>query len=78
MFTSSNSINHVPDLNRSRDNIEFSSDRNARNGPYFIASEAGSAQQVYCHMDDIPGCEGGGWTLAMKIDGTKVTNARLC
>ena len=26
---------------------------------------------VYCHMGDF-GCGGGGWTLAMKIDGTKV------
>ena len=28
--------------------------------------------QVYCHMADIPGCGGGGWTLAMKVDGSKV------
>ena len=26
---------------------------------------------VYCHMGDF-GCGHGGWTLAMKIDGTKV------
>ena len=26
---------------------------------------------VYCHMGNF-GCGGGGWTLAMKIDGTKV------
>ena len=26
---------------------------------------------VYCHMGDF-GCGGGGWTLAMKTDGTKV------
>ena len=26
---------------------------------------------VYCHMGDF-GCGDGGWTLAMKIDGTKV------
>ena len=62
----------------SRDNIGFSFDRNSENGPYSIVSESGSAQQVYCHMEDIPGCGGGGWTLAMKIDGNKVQNARLC
>ena len=28
---------------------------------------------VYCHMtNDLAGCGGGGWTLAMKIDGDKV------
>ena len=26
---------------------------------------------VYCHMGNF-GCGDGGWTLAMKIDGTKV------
>ena len=28
--------------------------------------------QIYCHMTDIPGCGSGGWTLAMKLDGSKV------
>ena len=34
---------------------------------------------VYCHMGNF-GCGDGGWTLAMKIDGTKVNNSfiRLC
>ena len=28
---------------------------------------------VYCHMtDDLGACEGGGWTLVIKIDGNKV------
>ena len=28
---------------------------------------------IYCHMtDDLGACEGGGWTLVMKIDGNKV------
>ena len=30
---------------------------------------------VYCHMGDF-GCGDGGWTLAMKIDGTKVYFSR--
>ena len=25
-------------------------------------------------MDEIPGCGGGGWTLAMKVNGSKVGN----
>ncbi|XP_028414182.1 uncharacterized skeletal organic matrix protein 5-like [Dendronephthya gigantea] len=29
--------------------------------------------KVYCHMTDIPGCGVGGWTLVMKLDGTKKT-----
>ena len=30
---------------------------------------------VYCHMSkvDLGACGGGGWTLVMKTDGTKVT-----
>ena len=30
---------------------------------------------VYCHMTgvDLGACGGGGWTLVMKTDGTKVT-----
>ena len=31
---------------------------------------------VYCHMGDF-GCGDGGWTLAMKIDGTKVHVLRV-
>ena len=31
---------------------------------------------IYCHMnDDLGACEGGGWTLVMKIDGNKVVRA---
>ena len=28
--------------------------------------------QAYCHMTEISGCGSGGWTLVMKIDGSKV------
>ena len=31
---------------------------------------------VYCHMGNF-GCGAGGWTLAMKIDGTKVCSFTL-
>ena len=30
---------------------------------------------VYCHMGDF-GCGGGGWTLALKMDGSKVDSFR--
>ena len=32
---------------------------------------------VYCHMEaaELGECEGGGWTLVIKIDGTKVAAA---
>ena len=54
------------------------------NLPCFVSSESSSKSQeytlmfgsqkipVYCHMGNF-GCGDGGWTLAMKIDGTKVT-----
>ncbi|XP_028396192.1 uncharacterized skeletal organic matrix protein 5-like [Dendronephthya gigantea] len=29
--------------------------------------------KAYCHMTNIPGCGGGGWTLVMKLDGNKNT-----
>ena len=32
---------------------------------------------VYCHMGNF-GCGDGGWTLAMKIDGTEVQTFFLC
>ena len=28
--------------------------------------------QAYCHMTEMSGCGSGGWTLVMKIDGSKV------
>ena len=27
---------------------------------------------VFCQMDSVSNCSGGGWTLVMKIDGNKV------
>ncbi|KXJ24964.1 uncharacterized protein LOC110246788 [Exaiptasia diaphana] len=45
---------------------------NAKNGPYYLATFP-MTTYVYCHMTELPGCGGGGWTLVMKIDGTKPT-----
>ena len=50
--------------------------------PFFFLSSSTKSQvyplmfgsqkiPVYCHMGNF-GCGDGGWTLAMKIDGTKV------
>ena len=27
---------------------------------------------MYCQMTTLPGCESGGWTMVMKMDGTQV------
>ena len=42
------------------------------NGIYSIFPPDGSIQRVYCHMDEIAVCGGGGWRIVMKIDGKKV------
>ena len=56
---------------------------NVTNYVFYLTSNSSSKSQVftlkfglltvpvYCHMGDF-GCGGGGWTLAMKTDGTKV------
>ncbi|XP_028415955.1 uncharacterized skeletal organic matrix protein 5-like [Dendronephthya gigantea] len=42
------------------------------NGVYEIKNNISLEEyRVYCHMNPIPGCGGGGWTLVMKIDGNK-------
>ncbi|XP_028396199.1 uncharacterized protein LOC114520172 [Dendronephthya gigantea] len=42
------------------------------NGVYKLQNNVSLEQyDVYCHMDAISGCGGGGWTLVMKIDGKK-------
>ena len=52
----------------------FSSNRSSKSQVYTLIF---GSQKVplFCHMGNF-GCGDGGWTLAMKIDGTKVT--RLC
>ena len=47
--------------------------RESTSGAYYLKTEAGGVAHTYCHMEDIPGCGSGGWTLVMKIDGEKVT-----
>ena len=42
------------------------------NRAYKLQLEGGNIS-VYCHMDEIPGCRSGGFTMVMKIDGSKVT-----
>ncbi len=46
-------------------------------GPYYLRTEEGGVAHTYCHMEDIAGCGGGGWTLVMKIDGKKVDEAKI-
>ena len=47
--------------------------RSRGNEAYLLRMDYGSVP-VYCHMtsSDIGACGGGGWSLAMKIDGEKV------
>ena len=47
--------------------------RSRGNEAYLLRMDYGSVP-VYCHMtsSDIGACGGGGWSLAMKIDGDKV------
>ena len=46
--------------------------RESKSGAYYLKTEGGGVAHTYCHMEEIPGCGGGGWTLVMKIDGKKV------
>ena len=46
--------------------------RESKSGAYYVKTEEGGIAHNYCHMEDIAGCGGGGWTLVMKIDGKKV------
>ena len=48
----------------------FISIRANSNGVYEL--EASGKVPVYCHMASLNGCGSGGWTLVMKIDGSKV------
>ena len=45
--------------------------RSKGNKTYMIEVKSGKIP-VYCHMSELGACRGSGWTLVMKIDGTKV------
>ncbi|XP_028396193.1 uncharacterized protein LOC114520167 [Dendronephthya gigantea] len=52
----------------------FVRDGSLPDGVYTLQKNQSSPPyKVYCHMTDIPGCGGGGWTLVMKLDGKKST-----
>ncbi|KXJ12878.1 hypothetical protein AC249_AIPGENE11704 [Exaiptasia diaphana] len=46
-------------------------DWSAPSGAYYIKTEQ-TTTKVYCYMEDIPGCGGGGWTTVMKTNGHMV------
>ena len=54
--------------------LKISLSRAAKNGVYKIKTSTTSGfNDVYCQMTSLPGCfGGGGWTMVMKINGTKV------
>ncbi|KAK2558373.1 putative skeletal organic matrix protein 5 [Acropora cervicornis] len=45
----------------------------SKSAAYYLKTEGGGVACTYCHMENIEGCGGGGWTLVMKIDGAKNT-----
>jgi hypothetical protein len=48
--------------------------RTSDNGVYQLNYRVSPGKyQVYCHMTEIDGCEGKGWTLVMKMNGTNVS-----
>ena len=53
-------------------NIDMSHFSESGSGAYYLKTEQGGVAHTYCHMDVIPGCGRGGWTLVMKIDGNEV------
>lgn len=48
----------------------FDSQRSYRDKAYPL-HVGGRQISIYCHMTPLEGCGGGGWTMVMKIDGTK-------
>ncbi|XP_067038686.1 uncharacterized protein [Acropora muricata] len=45
----------------------------SKSAAYYLTTEGEGVACTYCHMEDIQGCGGGGWTLVMKINGAKTT-----
>ena len=53
----------------------FSFLRETANKAYPLLLGSAGVTDVYCHMAaDLTACGGGGWTLVMKIDGSKVSD----
>jgi hypothetical protein len=55
--------------------IIFLFDRASPSGVYYFKNVAGNSStpyQAFCYMSVIENCGGGGWSLAMKMDGRKV------
>ncbi|XP_028518236.1 uncharacterized protein LOC110249889 [Exaiptasia diaphana] len=46
--------------------------KSAKSGVYYIKTHR-TVTKVYCYMEDISGCGGGGWTTIMKTNGNKKT-----
>ncbi|CAB4019859.1 Hypothetical predicted protein [Paramuricea clavata] len=51
----------------------LTSSRNNGDGVYQISVGNNTVIDVYCQMTNVSGCKGGGWTLAMKINGSLST-----
>ncbi|KAK3741768.1 hypothetical protein QZH41_011389 [Actinostola sp. cb2023] len=46
----------------------------ARSGSYYVVTDTPSRKsRVYCHMESLGMCGGGGWTTVMKLNGDKPT-----
>ncbi|XP_028408175.1 uncharacterized skeletal organic matrix protein 5-like [Dendronephthya gigantea] len=50
-----------------------SQSNNTASGVYKISVGSNEVMNVYCQMSSVSGCSGGGWTMVMKIDGSKST-----
>ncbi|KAK3728560.1 hypothetical protein QZH41_011639 [Actinostola sp. cb2023] len=63
-----------PSYNSQKPGILFFIKFGAATGAYDIRPENESGKvRLFCQMNAIPGCGTGGWTLVMKIDGSKTT-----
>ncbi|KAL9985165.1 hypothetical protein ACROYT_G007535 [Oculina patagonica] len=51
---------------------EIFTERNVASGAYYIKPHD-QTSLIYCKMENTPECGDGGWTLAMKINGSKAT-----
>ena len=70
---------HKHQLLRAFFKIQISYQSSSPSGFYNITT-GGDTWKTYCNMGRIPGCGEGGWTLVMRINGSKVCykiNGRL-